>query len=124
MRIGLLGIGRMGLPICGRAGIDLAVLRDALASSAASSAFIRRDLDALFAGDYLTTFGIDRCWEELAAVTAQARSLDVPFAHSDLVERTYRRAVDRFGTADGELLAVALLEEEAGQRLRPGDVAD
>ena len=43
-----------------RAGIDLGVLRGALADSAASSRFIRSDLDALFAGDYMTTFGLDR----------------------------------------------------------------
>jgi 3-hydroxyisobutyrate dehydrogenase len=44
-----------------RAGIDLTVLRQALGSSAAASDFIRRDLDALFAGDYLESFGLDRC---------------------------------------------------------------
>jgi hypothetical protein len=31
---------------------------------------------------------------------------------------TYRRALDRFGPADGELLAVALLEDQAGGKLR------
>src|ERR1700689_3248972 len=48
------------------------------AGSAASSAFIRDDLSALFDGDYLTSFGLDRCCEELASVTALARENDVP----------------------------------------------
>jgi 3-hydroxyisobutyrate dehydrogenase len=50
----------------------------------------------VFRGDYLASFGLDRICEELEAVTALAR----------------------FGPADGELLAVALLEDEAGHKLR------
>jgi 3-hydroxyisobutyrate dehydrogenase-like beta-hydroxyacid dehydrogenase len=91
------------------------VLRDALATSAAGTDFIRRDLDALLDGDYLRSFGLDRCYEELATVTGIARELDVPFALSETVEEIHRRAL--------ELLAVALLEEEAGARLRHGPEA-
>jgi 3-hydroxyisobutyrate dehydrogenase len=101
-----------------RAGIDLDVLREALSGSAASSAFIRGDLGALLDGDYLTSFGLDRCCEELATVTALAREYGVPFELSALVERTYQRALSRYGGVGGELLAAALLEEEAGIRLR------
>ena len=101
-----------------RVGIDLETLRRVLAGSAAGTEFIRHELPALFAGDYLETFGLDRCWEELAGITALARRHKVPFELSGLVEETYRRALDRFGPVDGELMAVALLEEEAGVRLR------
>jgi len=101
-----------------RAGIDLEVLRSALGRSAAASEFVRRDLDALFGGDYLESFGIDRCWEELATVVALADELAVPFELSGAVERAYRDALGRYGPVDGELLAVALLEERAGTRLR------
>jgi 3-hydroxyisobutyrate dehydrogenase len=100
------------------AGLDLGVLRQALMTSAASSTFIRRDLGALLDGDYLTSFGLDRCCEELAAVTALGRDHDLPFELSALVERIHRRALARYGPVDGELLAVALLEEQAGIRLR------
>jgi 3-hydroxyisobutyrate dehydrogenase len=103
-----------------RAGIDLDMLRQVLTSSAASSAFISRDLGALLAGDYLTSFGLDRCCEELAAVTALARDYGVPFQLSALVEEIYQRALTHYGPADGELLAVALLEEQAGIWLRHG----
>jgi 3-hydroxyisobutyrate dehydrogenase len=101
-----------------KVGIDLDVLRVALSGSAATSRFIQSDLDALFAGDYLAAFGLDRCCEELANVTAQAREHAVPFELSNLVERVHRRALSRYGPVDGELLAVALLEEEAGTTLR------
>jgi 3-hydroxyisobutyrate dehydrogenase len=101
-----------------RAGIDLSTLRQVLGNSAAGSEFIRRDLDALFAGDYLETFGLDRSCEELTAVTTLAHEREVPFALSDLVHSTYQRALARYGPVDGELSAVALLEEETGLRLR------
>ena len=101
-----------------RAGIELEVLRPALDTSAAASEFIRRDLDALLEGDYLESFGLDRCVEELEAVLALADELDVPFDLSAEVARSYRAALARYGPVDGELLAVALLEERAGLRLR------
>jgi 3-hydroxyisobutyrate dehydrogenase len=101
-----------------RCGIDLGTLRRVLADSAAASGFIARDLDALLSGDYLACFGLDRCWEELAAVTALAREHGVPCELSALVELIYRRALARYGPADGELLPIAMLEDEAGIRLR------
>jgi len=100
-----------------RAGIDLEVLRSALGRSAAASEFVRRDLGALLGGDCLESFGIDRCCEELATVVALADELTVPFDLSAAVERTYRAALARYGPIDGELLAVALLEERDGTRL-------
>jgi 3-hydroxyisobutyrate dehydrogenase len=103
-----------------RAGIDLDALRGALASSPAASEFIRHDLEAVFTGDYLESFGLDRCVEELATVTALARESGLPFELSELVERVHRRALARYGPVDGELRAVALLEEEAGVALRRG----
>jgi 3-hydroxyisobutyrate dehydrogenase len=102
-----------------RAGIDSAVLEHALAGSSAASAFIRRDIGLVFQGDYLSSFGLDRICEELEAVTTLAGDYQVPWELSDLVRRTYRRALARYGPVDGELLAVALLEEEAGHKLRP-----
>jgi 3-hydroxyisobutyrate dehydrogenase len=101
-----------------RTGIGLDVLRQALATSAASTAFIRDDLGALLDGDYLTSFGLDRCCEELTAVADLARELSLPSQLTQLVEQTYLRALRRFGPVDGELMAVALLEEEAGLQLR------
>ncbi len=101
-----------------RTGIDLDVLREALATSAASTAFIRNDLGALLDGDYLTSFGLDRCCEELTAVADLARELGMPSQLTQVVERTYQRALRRFGPVDGELMAVALLEEDAGLQLR------
>jgi 3-hydroxyisobutyrate dehydrogenase len=101
-----------------RAGIGLDVLRQTLATSAASTAFIRDDLGALLDGDYLTSFGLDRCCEELTAIADLARELGVPAELTQTVEQMYQRALRRFGPVDGELMAVAMLEEEAGLRLR------
>ena len=108
------------LLIARRAGIDLNALRPALAASAASSAFIRNDLEALLGGDYRRSFGLDRCCDQLAAVAELASELGVPCELAQVVAGTYQRALGRYGPADGELLAVALLEEEAGLELRHG----
>ncbi|MCF3963656.1 NAD(P)-dependent oxidoreductase [Streptomyces fuscigenes] len=102
-----------------RAGIDLRVLRETLAGSAAASEFIRRDLSALFAGDYLASYGLGRIHDQLEAVTDTARDLGTPHGMADAVLDLHRRALERFGPVDGELLGVALLEEAAGLRLRP-----
>ena len=101
-----------------RAGIDLEVLRAAVQSSAAGSEFIARDLDALLDGNYLRTFGLDRCCEELDAIAELADHLGAPSEVTRSVARAYGRALDRYGPVDGELLSVALLEEESGLRLR------
>jgi 3-hydroxyisobutyrate dehydrogenase len=101
-----------------RAGIDPAVLRHVLVGSAAASTLIRSDIGLVFRGDYLDSFGLDRICEELETVTALAGEYQVPWELSDVVRRTYRRALDRFGPADRELLAVSLLEDEAGRKLR------
>ncbi len=96
-----------------RAGIDLDTLRAALARSSAASEFIRGDLDAVFAGDYMASFGLDRCCEELRAVVDLASELEVPFELSRNAATAYDRALERYGATDGELLAVRLLEDEA-----------
>ena len=101
-----------------REGIDLETLRHAMAGSGSASSFISHDLGALLGGDYLASFGLDRCCEELAAITELARQDGVPFEISEHVERTYQRALARYGPADGELLAIAMMEEQAGIRLR------
>jgi 3-hydroxyisobutyrate dehydrogenase len=101
-----------------REGLDLGPLREAIASSSASSHFIRSDLDALLDGDYLTSFPLDRCCEELRSVTDLADELNVPHDLASVVESIHLRALARYGPVDGELMAVALLEEQAGIRLR------
>ena len=104
--------------LASRSGIDLEVLRAALGRSAAASEFIARDAGRILEGDYLPAFGLDRCCEELDGVVAAARELGVPFELSSEVARAYSRALERYGAVDGELLAVALLEERAGVALR------
>jgi 3-hydroxyisobutyrate dehydrogenase len=95
-------------------GLSVTVLRGTLARSAGGSVFIDEYLDRLLAGDYLESFGIDRCVEELDTLVRLANSTGVPFELSTLVTRLHREALERFGAIDGELLAAKLLEERAG----------
>jgi 3-hydroxyisobutyrate dehydrogenase len=101
-----------------REALDLDVFVSVLRRSAAASNFVGGDLDALLRGDYLETFGLDRCCEELDVVVSLARDGDVPCELSTTVQRAYRDALSRYGPGDGELRAVALLEERAGLKLR------
>jgi len=60
-----------------------------------------------------------------ASLTLLAHALGVPFQLSGTVADVYRRAVQRYGPADGELLSIALLEQQAGGQLRhPSPRAD
>ena len=68
-----------------REGIGREVLVHALACSSASSTLVRRDIEAVFDGDYLPSFGLDRICEELEAVTALARDHGVPWELSEQV---------------------------------------
>lgn len=118
-------VGTAEAMLLGRAsGLDLGILREVLADSAAGSRFIDHDLPALFAGDVMRTFGLDRCCEELQIVTELARDHHLPFQASQAVADVYQRALRRYGPVDGELLAVTLLEEQAGLRLRQEPVPE
>lgn len=97
----------------GRAGIDLGRLSDALPSSAVGGAFVDHAVPALMRGDYLTTFGLAGCVDELDALVVEASRLHSPFELSSVVAETYRQALDAFGPVDGELLPAALLERRA-----------
>lgn len=101
-----------------RTGLDLSTVQRALTHSAADSEFIRTDVPALLQGDYLTDFGLDRCCEELDAITELAHDLDMPFELSSQVRDLYDRALKHLGARDGERLAVAVLESQAGIALR------
>jgi len=99
-------------------GLSPAFLRDQLASSAGGSVFIDEYLDRLLEGDYLESFGIDRCVEELETLVSLAEGADVPFELSSTVARLHREALERFGAVGGELLAAKLLEQRAGRTVR------
>lgn len=101
-----------------RAGLDPSLLRDVFARSAASSEFVRSYLPSLLDGDYLTTFGLDRCVEELDSIERFARHQATPFELSSSVAQVHRDALAHFGSVDGELMAVAYLEHQAGARLQ------
>jgi 3-hydroxyisobutyrate dehydrogenase-like beta-hydroxyacid dehydrogenase len=101
------------------AGFDAEALRTLLADSAAGSEFLRHDVQRVFSGDYMPLFGLDRCTKELEAVTDMFQALGVPSELSLVVTRVHQRALSRFGPVDGELMALALMEELAGSRLRP-----
>lgn len=101
------------------AGLDAEAVRALPADSVDGSEILRHDLARVFEGDYLPLFGLDRRVEELEAVSDLFRANGVPSDLSDVVTRSHQRAAARFGPEDGELMAIALLEERAGSLVRP-----
>lgn len=108
------------LLVARRGGLDLDVVADVLGRSPAASAFVRDDLPGLLVGDYRDSFGLERCCEQLDAITSLARELGVPFELSEAARDAFGAALERYGPVDGELRAIALLEERAGVTLRGG----
>jgi len=98
--------------------LNLMELQSILADSAGASAFITDSLPLLLNGDYLRSFPIDRVVEELETVQELATQHRVPTTIADAVLSIHRAAHTRFGGIDGELLGVALLEEQAGLQIR------
>jgi 3-hydroxyisobutyrate dehydrogenase-like beta-hydroxyacid dehydrogenase len=100
-----------------RHGLAPESVRGMLAGGAGDSAFARDHLPALLAGDYLADFGLDRCVEELDAIERSADDANLPHPVMSAVAALHRAALDHYGPVDGELLAAAWLELQAGTRL-------
>ncbi|MBT0773960.1 NAD(P)-dependent oxidoreductase [Kineosporia sp. J2-2] len=100
-------------------GLNLTAVSQVLAEGPAGSAFVSQYLPALFTGDYLTSFGLDRVVEELDSLRALAAGHGLPFDLSALVADQHARALREFGAVDGELMGIAYLEARAGRLLRP-----
>ena len=99
-------------------GLPAADLHGLLQGSAGGSRFLDEHFGRLLEGDYLTTFGVDRVVEELDTIGSMGRTVGVPTPVLDASARLHRSALEQYGPVLGELLAVRLLEEQAGRRLR------
>lgn len=99
----------------GLAPADLhALLRD----GAGGSRFLDDYFEAVLDGDYRESFGIDRVVEELTTLGGMSAEAGVSTPMLDASARLHRDALQRFGPALGELLAVKILEEQAHRLLR------
>ncbi|WP_371407439.1 NAD(P)-dependent oxidoreductase [Kribbella sp. NBC_00662] len=110
----VLMLGRSG-------GLDPARLRELLLKGPAASAFIEDVVPRLLVGDQLATFGLDRIVEELESLEHFAGQHEVPAAMTSLVSSVHRDALARFGPVDGELLAIAHLEQTRVDRGTGGE---
>nr|CEL18098.1 3-hydroxyisobutyrate dehydrogenase [Kibdelosporangium sp. MJ126-NF4]CTQ90673.1 3-hydroxyisobutyrate dehydrogenase(EC:1.1.1.31) [Kibdelosporangium sp. MJ126-NF4] len=92
-------------------------MREVLLGSAGDSAFVTHHLPALLDGNYLNDFGLDRCVEELESIEHSADRAGTPHPLTSVVADLHRLALQHYGAVDGELMASAWLEEQAGARL-------
>ena len=104
-----------------RFGIDPDDMRQAMMGSAVAGEFVSKDLDALLDGDFLTSFGLRRCYDELVTAADLAAAAGTPFTVSAAVADVYAQALSHSDHVDGELGAVAFLESQAGRQLRRPD---
>lgn len=102
-----------------KAGVDVEVLRRALAASPASSHMVERDiLSILDHGDYDEGFALALASKDLGLSVDLARSLGMPFEVSGLVDQLYRRALATFGPRAGEMSPARLYEDLLDAPLR------
>jgi 3-hydroxyisobutyrate dehydrogenase len=102
------------LTIAGRAGLDVELVRGALAGSAAESRFLSQDAPALLRGDEMPWFALARCAEQLHSLKAFADELSVPAEVLEAVGSVYDGALERYGDVDGELLGARFAAERGG----------
>ena len=100
-----------------REGLDPGHLLGVIQRSAAASELVRTHAEDLLSGDYVASYGLDRCCDQLDVVVSLADEHGLPGELTAAVQRAYRDALRRYGPVDGELLAVARLEERAGVRV-------
>ena len=107
-----------------KAGVDLAVLRNALIASPAKSNFVQHDvLSILDNGDYDEGFAIALACKDLGLSMDLARSVGVTAELSGLVEQIYGRARAAYGEKAGEMTPVKLYEDAIGMPLRLADAS-
>ncbi len=86
MRVGFIGLGRMGGPMSGNvfgvaAGVDLGALRASLLASPAASHFVEADvLSVLRDGDYDEGLALALACKDLGLAVDPARATGVPAA--------------------------------------------
>ena len=102
-----------------RAGVDLAVLRDALIASPANSNFLQNDvLSILNDGDYDEGFALALACKDLGLSVDLARSVGIPVELSALVDQIFRRGKATYGDRAGEMAPFQLYEDLLGTPLR------
>jgi 3-hydroxyisobutyrate dehydrogenase len=107
------------LTVGARAGVDLAVLHQALVASPANSVLLERDLlPLLHDGDYESGFAMALACKDLGLAVDLARAQGVPIELSAVAEQIFRRARAAYGDAAGEMSPVRLYEDIAQTELR------
>ncbi|MHB1834697.1 MAG: NAD(P)-dependent oxidoreductase [Solirubrobacteraceae bacterium] len=107
------------LTLVKRSGLDLDTVRGALGISAGAGRFLADDVDALLAGDDLTTFALARCCEQLESVLELGDDLAVQLQLLETVRDIHRAALARYGDVDGELLGARFVAERSGVSFDP-----
>ncbi len=104
------------LALGSRLGLEPGALKATLARGPAASNVLEDAGDALLRGEVMATFPLGRCVEEIEGVLGLAAGHDLSLPVAGRVAELYRQALERYGDADGELLAARYVSELLGVR--------
>ncbi len=116
--VGAATIGE-ALMLGAKAGVPLAVVQEAITSSAGDSWVARHDIPSVFAGHYDPSFSLALCCKDLALVNQIAQSQGYALTMGAHAQALFEEARARYGNDAAELHVVKLLEERVGMLLRP-----
>jgi 3-hydroxyisobutyrate dehydrogenase len=102
-----------------RAGIDADTLYTAFAAGPARSSFLENEaLEVLRDGEYGERFPLGLVTKDLGLALDLAHDSGVPAELSAVTQGLYHQALDKYGSAAGEMAVVRLYEDFAGTPLR------
>jgi 3-hydroxyisobutyrate dehydrogenase len=109
------------LMLAKRAGLDLAQCFEVIRASSANSFVHETESQVILNGSYDIGFTMDLACKDLRLGHELAREHGVPLALAGLVEETFVRARERYGSSAWSPMVVKLLEDALGTDLRaPG----
>ncbi len=101
-----------------KAGVDLAVLWEALKSSVGDTFVMRHDAPSVFAGHYDPSFSLALCCKDLRLLEELGEETGSQIDLTLLAREKFEAAMSRYGPESAELLVCKDIEEASGTDLR------
>jgi 3-hydroxyisobutyrate dehydrogenase len=99
-------------------GVELGTLWEAIKDSVGDSFVARHDAPSIFAGHYDPSFSLDLCNKDLGLIAELAGAVGATLPLTDVAQRRFGEAADRYGPSSAELHVVRQLEEDARLSMR------
>lgn len=107
-----------GLVLGKKAGVDLAVVWDAMKNSVGDTFVARHDAPSIFAGHYDPSFSLALCCKDLRLLKELGQQLGTQMDMTLLAQEKFEEAKETFGGDAAELLVCKLVEDASDTDLR------